>query len=210
MNQKSAGSRSSEARERLRAAAATAFAARGFHGTSTRDIASGAGMSPAALYVHYASKEELLHEISREGHLQTLALIDESLAAAPTPTGQLEECVRRFAVHHAHCATTARIVNYELASLSPEHLEDVLTLRRRISAGVRELIQRGIDAGEFQTRDPDMAATAILSLGIDVARWYQPNGKWSPEDLGSFYAELALRAVGAAPTSSPETNISAN
>ena len=64
-----------DARTRLLAAAVAAFAAKGFHGTTTRDISTAAGMSPAALYVHHRSKEELLHQISLAGHERTLALV---------------------------------------------------------------------------------------------------------------------------------------
>ena len=38
---------------RLLEAAVAAFADRGFHGTTTRDIATAAGLSPAAVYVHH-------------------------------------------------------------------------------------------------------------------------------------------------------------
>ena len=55
-------------RERLVTAAVAAFSAHGFHATTTRNIAARAGMSPAAVYVHHASKEELLFAISRDGH----------------------------------------------------------------------------------------------------------------------------------------------
>ena len=68
--------------ERLARAAAEAFAARGFHGTSTRHVAAAAGMSPAALYVHHRSKEELLHRLSLEGHRRVLALVRAAVADA--------------------------------------------------------------------------------------------------------------------------------
>ena len=57
-----------DAARRLLVAAVEAFAERGYHATTTRDIAGRAGMSPAALYIHYKTKEELLHRISRIGH----------------------------------------------------------------------------------------------------------------------------------------------
>ena len=63
-----AGRARTDARDRLLEAAVDSFAARGFHGTTTRDIAAAAGMSPAALYVHHRSKEDLLHLIARTGH----------------------------------------------------------------------------------------------------------------------------------------------
>ncbi len=56
MTEPQALSRADSARVRLREAAIEAFARKGFHGTTTRDISTAAGMSPAALYVHYPSK----------------------------------------------------------------------------------------------------------------------------------------------------------
>ncbi|WP_280451840.1 hypothetical protein [Nocardia cyriacigeorgica] len=42
-----------------------------------------------------------------------------------------------------------------------------------------------------------MAGVALLSLGIVISRWYRESGDWSPEDIGSAYADMALRIVGA-------------
>ncbi|SCE24280.1 transcriptional regulator, TetR family, partial [Streptomyces sp. Termitarium-T10T-6] len=55
-----------EAARRLLVAAVDAFAERGYHATTTRDIAGRAGMSPAALYIHFKTKQELLHRISKD------------------------------------------------------------------------------------------------------------------------------------------------
>jgi AcrR family transcriptional regulator len=192
-----------DARARLVAAAVEAFAARGFHGTTTRDIAAAAGMSPAALYVHHRSKEELLHLISRTGHERTLALVEDAVASSPDPVAQLTRLVEDFVRHHAVTHTTARIVNYELAALSEPHREEIGRLRRRIDAVVRELVRRGVASGAFTTPDPAMTASALLSLGIDVARWYRDEGSWSPEDVAAHYRELALRMVGADPAQRP-------
>ncbi len=66
------------AARRLLTGAIDAFAERGFQATTTRDIASRAGMSPAALYVHYPSKERLLFEISLYGHHAALAILQSA------------------------------------------------------------------------------------------------------------------------------------
>jgi AcrR family transcriptional regulator len=185
------------ARDRLVAAAVESFAAKGFHGTTTRDIAAGAGMSPAALYVHHRSKEDLLFQISRAGHDRTLALVQEAVATSRAPREQLLAVVHAFVVHHAEGHTGARIVNYELHALSPEHLEEIAAVRRRIEQEMRDVVDRGVEAGEFTTSDPRMTALALLSLGIDVARWYRDEGEWTPEQIADHYCELALRIVGA-------------
>lgn len=185
-----------DARKRLVAAAVESFAVKGFHGTTTRDIALGAGMSPAALYVHHRSKEDLLHQISRSGHDQTLALVREAVATSADPREQLLAVVHAFVVHHAEDHTGARIVNYELAALSPEHLEEIATIRRQIEKEMRDVVERGVAAGVFETDNPHMTALALLSLGIDVARWYRDEGEWTPAQIADHYCRLALRVVG--------------
>ena len=156
-------------------------------------------MSPAVVYVHHRSKEELLYLISRTGHEHTLDLVRRTLAATDGPAPQLAAVMREFAADHARSHTTARIVNYELAALDPEHHTEILELRHAISAEIRGLVQRGIDSGDFHVPDAGMTASALMSLGIDVARWYRPDGAWSPDDIGEFYAELALRIAGHRP-----------
>ncbi len=189
--------RAEATRARLFEAAIAAFAEKGFHGTTTRDIAAAAGMSPAALYVHHNSKEELLHLISRAGHEQTLAVVRDGIASATEPLEQLRSVVRAFAVHHARGNTQARIINYELSALSPEHAEEIRVLRRTIGEELRHLVEAGVASGQFTVSNPRMTAVALLSLGIDIARWYREEGAWTPDEIGEHYAELAARLVGA-------------
>ena len=188
--------RAEATRARLVEAAIAAFAEKGFHGTTTRDIAAAAGMSPAALYVHHRSKEELLYLISRAGHERTLALVRNAIAMGGTPVEKLRLVVYDFAVHHANRHTESRIVNYELAALSPDHRTAIRGIRQQIEAEVRGLVESGVASGDFDSADPRMAAVALLSLGIDLGRWYREEGAWKPEDIGERYAEMALRIVG--------------
>lgn len=188
----------SDTRSRLLEAAIAAFADKGFHGTTTRDIATAAGMSPAALYVHHRSKEELLHQISKEGHEDTLRLIRAALATSDDPSQQLRQVIHDFCLHHARGHTGARIVNYELAALSPEHLTEIQGIRHEIETEIRELVARGVAAGQFSAGDVAMTSAALLSLGIDLARWYRDGVRWTPEQVADQYAEIALRIVGVA------------
>lgn len=192
-----AQTRGDRTRARLQAAAVSAFSAHGFHATTTRDIADAAGMSPAAVYVHYGTKEELLYSIALEGHRATLEVVETALADDGPATRRVAEAMRQFVLHHAREHTTARVINYELAALTPEHRSDIAALRRRIDTAFRAAVDAGVQAGEFDTPDPAKAAAALLSLGIDLARWYRDDGSWTAEALGDFYADLALRSLGA-------------
>ncbi|GAA3836933.1 TetR/AcrR family transcriptional regulator [Nocardioides panacisoli] len=192
-------SRADATRARLLQAAVSAFADKGFHGTTTRDIAAAAGMSPAALYVHHRSKEELLYLISKAGHERTLELVKAAIASTDDPSDALRKVVYDFAVHHARGHTGARIVNYELAALSPEHLAEIQGIRHQIEDQIRRLVARGVKAGQFDTADPRITAAALLSLGIDLSRWYRDGVRWTPEQIADQYAAMALRIVGARP-----------
>jgi AcrR family transcriptional regulator len=187
-----------DAVRRLMLSAVTSFAERGFHATTTRDIATGAGMSPAALYVHFPSKVALLFAISRSGHEQTLAMVTTAIARAGDPAARMRHFVAEFVAWHAERHTVARVVQYELNALPEPEFAAVAELRRQIERQVRDVIADGVAAGVFDVPDVRLAARAVLSLGIDVARWYSERSPDSPAALGDHYASLILRMLGAA------------
>ncbi|MEV3854662.1 TetR/AcrR family transcriptional regulator [Streptomyces sp. NPDC050095] len=186
-----------DAARRLLVAAVEAFAERGYHATTTRDIASRAGMSPAALYIHYKTKEELLLRISSIGHEKALEILRAAADGEGTAAERLTEAVRSFVRWHAGHHTTARVVQYELESLGEEHRPGIMALRRRSDAAVREIIDDGVRTGEFDVLDVPGTTVAILSLCIDVSRWFNPQGRRTPDEVGALYADLVLRMVGA-------------
>ncbi|GAA2519050.1 TetR/AcrR family transcriptional regulator [Streptomyces gobitricini] len=186
-----------DAARRLLVAAVEAFAERGYHATTTRDIAGRAGMSPAALYIHYKTKEELLHRISRIGHVKALEILRAAADGPGTAAERLADAVRSFVRWHAGRRTTARVVQYELDSLGDDHREEIFELRRESDAAVRRIINEGVAAGEFDVPDVSGTTLAVLSLCIDVARWFNTEGRRTPDEVGALYADLVLRMVGA-------------
>ncbi|WP_432056661.1 TetR/AcrR family transcriptional regulator [Streptomyces sp. bgisy022] len=186
-----------DAARRLLLAAVEAFAERGYHATTTRDIAGRAGMSPAALYIHYKTKEELLHRISRIGHEKVLEVLRSASRAEGSPTERLAGAVSSFVRWHAGGRTTARVVQYELDSLGPDARAEIRELRRQVDAEVRTIIEEGARTGEFDVIDVHGTTLAVLSLCVDVARWFKVDGPSTPEEVGALYADLVLRMVGA-------------
>ncbi|MEV4040653.1 TetR/AcrR family transcriptional regulator [Streptomyces umbrinus] len=188
-----------DAARRLLVAAVEAFAERGYHATTTRDIAGRAGMSPAALYIHYKTKEELLHRISRIGHEKALEILRTAAQGEGSAAERLADAVSSFVRWHAGGRTTARVVQYELDSLGPDARGEIIALRRQVDAEVRGIIQDGVAAGDFDVPDVPGTTLAVLSLCIDVARWFNVNGTRTPDEVGTLYADLVLRMVGAEP-----------
>jgi AcrR family transcriptional regulator len=181
---------------RLLSSALGLFSEQGFEATRTRDISTGAGMSPAALYVHYPSKEDLLFEICRFAHQSALEHLRDALDGVESPRERVRAWMSEFAHWHASNTMLARVAQYQLGALSPEHREAVNVMRREVRAMVRKEIEAGAASGDFHVPDITAAGLAFLSLGIDIARWYTPGERLSPEALAEMYGQLALQLLG--------------
>lgn len=182
----------SDSSRRMLTAAVRSFAARGYHATTTRDISVAAGMSPAALYVHFRSKEDVLFSICRIAHERAFAALVQSVNGAGDPRDRVRSMVRNFTVWHAQHAALARVAQYELDALSPENHAQIATLRRATERLLRHEIAAGIDVGVFHVQDARIATLAVVSMGIDVARWFRAGFDLDPASLGERYADLAL------------------
>lgn len=180
----------------LLSSAVRCFAWNGYHATTTRDIATGVGLSPAALYVHFPSKELVLYEIIRSGHERALAYVRHpAVTETPGAADRLRTLVFRYTAWHARHHVAARVCQYELAGLTGEHYEEITRLRHQTNEVFRDTVARGIDDGTFAPVDVNRLVRGMLSLSIDLVRWYRLDGADSPEQLGRFYAGLALKMV---------------
>lgn len=103
--------------------------------------------------------------------------------------------MRAFTTWNAEHRAIARIVQYELGALKRAHFAEVAAMRREIEQVMRATLTYGVRAGRFEVPDVPGTALALLSLGIDVARWFRANGPTSVEELGDHYADLAVRMV---------------
>lgn len=184
----------------LLTSAVRCFAANGYHATTTRDIAAGVGLSPAALYVHFPSKELVLYEIVRTGHQRALACVQGAAADGdPSAAAALRRLVSRFTAWHARHHVVARVCQFELTGLTAAHYDEIVRLRHLTNDIFRAAVQQGVDEGVFAPADVNRVVRGMLSLSIDLVRWYRLDGPDSPEQLGEFYASLALRMVAGVP-----------
>jgi AcrR family transcriptional regulator len=157
-----------ERRRQIVGEAMRCFSAKGFRGTTTRDIAKRVGITEAALYRYFESKEALY-----------AAIIDEKIAA-PDPVEALEPAAR---------AGDARAVFEGLArgflrtgDADPSFLRILLYTGleghelsapfferriRRLREFVAGYIARRTREGAFREVDPMLAARAFLGMVVD-------------------------------------------
>ncbi|MBU2693528.1 TetR/AcrR family transcriptional regulator [Pimelobacter sp. 30-1] len=192
------------AQQRILDAAVDVFAEQGYGGTSTRDIAVRAGRSPAAVYVHYPSKEDLLFAISVQGHTEALAALQAAYDDHSDPVARLHRMIDAFCQWHLGHTRIGRVVQYELNALSPEHRTVIVALRRDFHRLMTSALDAGVRHGVFEVEDVDRTAHALLSLGVDLVRWFDPDLDSEPTRIAHLNADLAVRMVRRIPASSQE------
>ncbi len=186
----------SPARYRLFQVALTLFGERGYDGVSVRDISRELGQHPTAIYAHVSSKQELLYRLMRIGHE---ALRDELraalLEAGTAPAAQVDALVRAHVRTHLTYPALARVINRNMAHLSPEQTEVIGLLVTDCGAMLRDVIARGIDRGDFQPLDTELAIRTIAVIGVAVADWWTPELGMTADHVVDVYAAYAQRML---------------
>jgi AcrR family transcriptional regulator len=184
---------------RLAHAALDSFSSVGYGGTTTRIISERAGLSSGALYSSFKSKEEILFLCTRLSHESALRVLRDAAATPGSAMTRLRQMMYDFTLWHARNHAIARVAQYELSGLTPEHHDTIAEMRREMESVMRSQIALGVEQGEFDIEDQAGLTLAALSLAIDLCRWYSEGGRLTAERLADSYAGLVMRMLSSNP-----------
>jgi AcrR family transcriptional regulator len=174
------------------------MAEHGYHGTSVRDIAVRAELSPAALYYHFASKQEVLATIMERGINRLLMRTRTALAeAGEAPQDQLSAIVEVQVLFHLESQAATLLGTSEMRALEEPVRSRHKAKRQQQQRLFDQVVADGVVQGMFTTTLPQEAARAIVVMCTGVASWFSPRGRVSREQLVKRYQRLALDMVGA-------------
>jgi TetR/AcrR family transcriptional regulator, cholesterol catabolism regulator len=178
-------------------AAVSLFSAKGYHGTTVRDIAEESGMLSGSLYAHINSKEDLLFEIVEQAAGQFLAAVGP-IAAGPGPAAaRLEAAMAAHSRIVAGSLPAATIFLHDWRSLEPERRGAIMAKRQEYEALFGRIICDGVERGEFRPVDDRFARLLVLSAVNWLYQWYSPEGPLGPDEIASRFAALILGGLQA-------------
>jgi AcrR family transcriptional regulator len=198
------------------AATRALFDDKGMREAPIEDIAKAVGINRAIVYRHFTGKEDLF-ALTMVSYLDELAEILAAVApASATPEKRLTAIVTAFAdyalAHPAFVDCAQALMRRPGSELLDEVSESsLLKLGRGMTACLSTLaaaIQDGVDAGEFQVRDPTLLANTLYASGLGalqlarvgiVIRQSAPGvpeiGSISPDQVKAYLVSAALAAA---------------
>jgi TetR/AcrR family transcriptional regulator, cholesterol catabolism regulator len=148
--------------------AARLFAEKGYHGTSTSDLADALGVQKGSLYAHIESKADLLWEVARDGAAAFHAALDE-LPEEMRATEKLRLALRAHLRVVAEQLDVATVFVREWRYLEGERRDAFVAERRRYEERFRALFREGRELGELRTDLDDATATLIALSAVNWA-----------------------------------------
>ena len=148
-------------RERLFAAAATEFAARGFAGANVDRIALAAKVNKAMLYYHFKSKAGLYVEVLRDMFQAVAARMGEAAATRADPADRIKALVEAIAREAEARPHFPPIWLREIAEGGTHVDKDTMAIIARVLGHVAAAVQDGVAAKRFKPANP-----LFVQLGI--------------------------------------------
>jgi AcrR family transcriptional regulator len=192
-------------RQELLRAAARLFRQQGFDATSTRDIATAAGMRSGSPFYHFENKEALLAAVMQEGMQSALqrqaAAMDAAVAqaAAQGHTLSARECLQVLVRSHFEVllgpdSDFIPVMLYEWRSLSAAQRSEVNRLKDGYEAVWVPVLKALHASGELHG-EPGLARMMLFGALNWSVQWYDPGRQATLDDLTQSVLNLFLKRM---------------
>ena len=154
----------------------------GFRRTAVEDVAKALRISKKTIYEYFSSKGALLEYALELGALQQRRRV-ESLLTETTALGRSLE-VARIALSDARAGFAQ---NPDAELVDPPELQTRVN-DRVYGPMVRDLLEQGVAAGEFEIADVDLTSRFVQAIGMEAVRQIH-------DDLTSHPEEATVQAI---------------
>ena len=189
---KSPPSSETQTRTRILQAAQRLFAAKGFEGTTTRDLAQTAGVAEGTLFRHFANKKAILVEVATSGWVDLLTDLLTELSEMGSYKA-IAQVMRRRMWNLQKNADIMRVCFMEV-QFHPDLRDRIQTeVIDKMTAVAEAFFQTAIDKGIYRQMDAKLGAKVFLGLfaiaGFSDNTLIEPNA--SPQEMQKMAEGLA-------------------
>lgn len=190
--------RRGETRDRILVEASRLFAERGYHGTSTRDIADVIGVRQPSIYKHFATKHLILAELLDADLVPALTRIRAALILPGPAAPRLHAYLRVDVTAILSLPYDVRGLYNDDVLRAPE-LTEQAKRRAEMHRLTSQLVDEGIEGGDLVASDADFVQHAITGLLLEAIRERGAAPALAPTGRAGDVADFVLRATLADP-----------
>ena len=181
-----------QTRTRILQAAQRLFAAKGFEGTTTRDLAQTAGVAEGTLFRHFANKKAILVEVATSGWVDILTDLLTELSEMGSYQA-IAQVMRRRMWNLQKNADIMRVCFMEV-QFHPDLRDRIQTeVIDKMTDVAEAFFQTAIDKGIYRQMDAKLGAKVFLGLfaiaGFSDHTLIDPNA--SPQEMQKMAEGLA-------------------
>src|ERR1700691_606927 len=195
----------SETRDKILDAARELFVTEGYEGVSMRRVAEKIEYSPTAIYVYFADKQELFHELCQQDYAR-LAEVFQSSSMSSDPIERVKQIGRtykEFGVRYPN--------HYKFMFMTPHPPHEPDEEDREVMgnpevdayAFLKRAVQRAIDAERFreELQDAELISQTLWAavhgvIALNIAKCTDPWVDWRPlEQRAQLMLDVALRGL---------------
>lgn len=179
--------RKARTRAAILSAASQLFLKHGYEATSIQQIAELADTGVGTLYGYFASKDEVLHEVLREHSAEA---VQNYRASIDSNTPTIEKVNRGLAEYRRYIQDNRKLITaaFYVSTRDNRTLEDSNEWLQKAYA---QMIQEGIDGGEFKPVPVESASrllltlhsSAVLGIGTWRGAYHEPATAGELDDL---------------------------
>ena len=177
-------------------AAGKLFMEKGYLAASMRELAERVGLEQASsLYSHLKSKEEVLRKICFDNAHKFINGISEIEKQSLSSAEKIKQLIKLHIRVAIEDFTSVTVFNDEWRHLSEPYLSDFLALRRDYENRFKQIIEKGIEDGEFKKTHSIVALYTILTSVRWIHYWYNDERALSLEELEKDITNLLLTGL---------------
>lgn len=182
-------------RDELLAKAAELFQKKGYHATTMKDIAAELQILPGSLYHHIDSKQSLLQEIMGRGIEALLQQVRPVVLSQKSATEKLKTIIAINIQAIAEQPAVLTVFLHEMKSLPMAKRGEQIKLRDEYNHLVKQVIEEGIQSGEFRPIHANMTTFAIFGMVNWLYTWYRPTGSLTPTQITDQFVTLIMHGL---------------
>ncbi|MEO5673185.1 MAG: TetR/AcrR family transcriptional regulator [Chitinophagales bacterium] len=171
------------------------FREKGYRAVSMRELADHVGIEAASFYNHFDSKESILKEICFRIANDFFTGVEKALKEEKKVDRMLQHAIRS----HIHVITenldATAVFFHDWRYLSEPYLGEFREMRRKYENIFRQIIRDGMAQKIFSRQDETFIVLMIFSSLNWVHEWYDPGGKFSPDEISENLAKLILVGI---------------